>query len=40
MVAFRKDIYGHDDTLEQALSKEPPVWIDLNALRGDVRAAK
>jgi murein L,D-transpeptidase YcbB/YkuD len=39
-VAFRKDIYGHDDTLEQALAKEPPVWIDLNAMRGDVRAAK
>jgi murein L,D-transpeptidase YcbB/YkuD len=40
MVAFRKDIYGHDDQLEQALAKEPPVWLDLNALRGDVRAAK
>ena len=39
-VAFRKDIYGHDDQLEQALAKEPPVWLDLNELRGDVRAAK
>ncbi|HKI04006.1 MAG TPA: L,D-transpeptidase family protein [Thermoanaerobaculia bacterium] len=40
MVAFRKDIYGHDDELERALANEPPVWLDLNALRGDVRAAK
>ena len=40
LVAFRKDIYGHDDELEKALANEPPVWLDLNALRGNVRAAK
>jgi murein L,D-transpeptidase YcbB/YkuD len=39
-VQFRKDIYGHDDQLEQALAQEPPVWIDPQALRGEVRAAK
>jgi murein L,D-transpeptidase YcbB/YkuD len=39
-VQFRKDIYGHDAQLEQALAKEPPVWIDPQALRGEVRAAK
>jgi murein L,D-transpeptidase YcbB/YkuD len=39
-VAFRKDIYGHDDELEQALAKEPPVWLDLDLMRGDQRAAK
>ncbi|HEV2851577.1 MAG TPA: L,D-transpeptidase family protein [Thermoanaerobaculia bacterium] len=39
-VEFRKDIYDHDDQLEQALAKEPPVWIDPQALRGEVRAAK
>jgi murein L,D-transpeptidase YcbB/YkuD len=39
-VQFRKDIYGHDDELEQALAKEPPVWIEPGTLREDVRAAK
>ena len=39
-VQFRKDIYGHDDALEQALAKEPPVWVDPGTLREDVRAAK
>ncbi len=37
---FRKDIYGHDERLEKALAEEPPVWIDPQALRGEVRAAK
>jgi L,D-transpeptidase YcbB len=37
-VQFRKDIYGHDAQLEEALAKEPPVWIDPQALRGEVRA--
>jgi len=37
-VEFRKDIYGHDDQLEQALAKEPPVWIDPSSLRGEVKA--
>ncbi len=39
-VQFRKDIYGHDDALEKALAKEPPVWVDPGTLREDVRAAK
>jgi murein L,D-transpeptidase YcbB/YkuD len=39
-VQFRKDIYGHDDELEKALAKEPPVWVEPGTLRGDVRAAK
>jgi len=38
-VEFRKDIYGHDAQLEQALAAEPPVWLDLNVMRGEVRAA-
>jgi murein L,D-transpeptidase YcbB/YkuD len=37
---FRKDLYGHDTTLVAALEKEPPVWLDLSAIRGDVQAAK
>jgi L,D-transpeptidase YcbB len=37
-VQFRKDIYGHDAQLEEALAKEPPVWIDPQALRGEVKA--
>ncbi len=37
-VQFRKDLYGHDARLEEALAKEPPVWIDLPALRGEVKA--
>lgn len=39
-VEFRKDIYGHDAQLEQALAAEPPVWLDLNLMREEVRAAK
>lgn len=39
-VQFRKDVYGHDTTLVEALNEEPPVWLDLNAVRGSVRAAK
>ncbi|HEX9942641.1 MAG TPA: L,D-transpeptidase family protein [Thermoanaerobaculia bacterium] len=39
-VEFRKDIYDHDTELEQALAQEPPVWLNLPALRGEVRAAK
>ena len=39
-VQFRKDLYGHDARLEEALAKEPPVWIDPQALRGEVRAAQ
>ncbi len=36
---FRKDIYGHDAKLATALKKEPPVPLDLPALRGEMRAA-
>ncbi|HEV2845151.1 MAG TPA: L,D-transpeptidase family protein, partial [Thermoanaerobaculia bacterium] len=39
-VQFRKDIYGHDEQLEKDLAEEPPIWLDLGAVRGDVRAAK
>ncbi|HEX2223573.1 MAG TPA: L,D-transpeptidase family protein [Thermoanaerobaculia bacterium] len=39
-VQFRKDVYGHDTALVKALEEEPPVWLDLNAVRGSVRAAK
>lgn len=39
-VQFRKDIYGHDAALFEALDKEPPVWLDLSAVRGEVQAAK
>jgi L,D-transpeptidase YcbB len=39
-VQFRKDIYGHDATLADALAKEPPVWPDLPAIRGDLKAAR
>lgn len=38
-VQFRKDIYGHDGDLEQALAAEPKVRIDPAALRGEKRAA-
>jgi murein L,D-transpeptidase YcbB/YkuD len=38
-VQFRQDVYGHDARLEQALAAEPPVWLDLGALRGEARAA-
>lgn len=37
-VQFRKDVYGHDAKLAEALAEEPPVWIDPAALRGEVRA--
>ncbi|HEV8581178.1 MAG TPA: L,D-transpeptidase family protein [Thermoanaerobaculia bacterium] len=37
-VEFRKDIYGHDAQLEQALAAEPPVWLDLNLVRKNVQA--
>lgn len=39
-VQFRKDVYGHDAALEEALADEPPVWIEPASLRGEVRAAK
>jgi murein L,D-transpeptidase YcbB/YkuD len=39
-VQFRKDVYGHDTTLVKALDEEPPVRLDLNAVRGSVRAAR
>ncbi len=39
-VELRKDIYGHDAQLGQALAAEPPVWLGLEALRGELRAAK
>lgn len=39
-VHFRQDLYGHDERLEKALAEEPPVWLDLNAGRGEQRAAK
>ncbi|HEX3553735.1 MAG TPA: L,D-transpeptidase family protein [Thermoanaerobaculia bacterium] len=39
-VEFRKDIYGHDAELEQALAQEPPVWVEPGTMRKDVRAAK
>jgi murein L,D-transpeptidase YcbB/YkuD len=37
-VQLRKDVYGHDATLEKALAEEPPVWVDPAAIRGEVRA--
>jgi murein L,D-transpeptidase YcbB/YkuD len=37
-VQFRKDVYGHDAKLAEALAEEPPVWIDPAAIRGEVRA--
>jgi len=39
-VEFRKDVYGHDAELEQALAQEPPVWVEPGTMRGDVRAAR
>ena len=39
-VHFRKDVYGHDETLDEALRAEPPVALDLAAVRGEVRAAR
>jgi murein L,D-transpeptidase YcbB/YkuD len=38
-VQFRKDIYGHDTRLENALAQQTAVPLDLPALRGEVRAA-
>jgi L,D-transpeptidase YcbB len=38
-VEFRRDLYGHDARLEEALAAEPPVWLDLPLLRGNMRAA-
>jgi murein L,D-transpeptidase YcbB/YkuD len=39
-VEFRHDIYGHDAKLAKALSEEPIVELDLDAVRGQQRAAK
>ncbi|HYG61679.1 MAG TPA: L,D-transpeptidase family protein [Thermoanaerobaculia bacterium] len=40
VVHFRDDVYGHDAKLAAALMEEPPVPLDLPAIRGDVRAAR
>ncbi len=37
-VQFRKDVYGHDETLAAALAKEPAVPLNLPALRGEMKA--
>lgn len=37
-VHFRRDIYGHDAKLAKALAEEPIVELDLDAVRGQVRA--
>ncbi len=39
-VEFRKDLYGHDLQLDRGLAAEPPVWLDLEVMRGEVRAAR
>ena len=39
-VQFRRDVYGHDEALDEALRAEPPIAPDLPAVRGEVRAAK
>ncbi|HEX4965278.1 MAG TPA: L,D-transpeptidase family protein [Thermoanaerobaculia bacterium] len=39
-VQLRRDLYGHDATIAQALAHEPPVWIERKALREQVMAAK
>jgi murein L,D-transpeptidase YcbB/YkuD len=39
-VEFRRDVYGHDAKLAKALAEEPIVELDLDAVRGQVRAAK
>jgi murein L,D-transpeptidase YcbB/YkuD len=39
-VELRRDLYGHDAAVEQALAHEPPVWIERRALREEVIAAK
>ena len=38
-VEFRPDVYGADAKLIQALAKEPPVALDFDNLKGQVRAA-
>lgn len=38
-VQFRRDVYGHDAKLAKALAEEPIVELDLDAVRGQVRAA-
>jgi murein L,D-transpeptidase YcbB/YkuD len=38
-VEFRPDVYGADEKLIQALAKEPPVALDFDNLKGQVRAA-
>jgi murein L,D-transpeptidase YcbB/YkuD len=37
-VEFRRDVYGHDAKLAKALAEEPIVELDLDAVRGQVRA--
>src|SRR6185436_15760350 len=39
-VEFRRDVYGHDAKLAKALAEEPIVELDLDAIRGQVRAAR
>lgn len=39
-VELRRDLYGHDATVARALTHEPPVWIERQALREEVVAAK
>jgi murein L,D-transpeptidase YcbB/YkuD len=39
-VEFRRDVYGHDTKLAKALAEEPIVELDLDAVRGQARAAK
>ncbi|MFY9826312.1 MAG: L,D-transpeptidase family protein, partial [Thermoanaerobaculia bacterium] len=38
-VELRRDLYGHDAAVAQALAHEPPVWIERSALREEVIAA-
>ncbi len=39
-VELRRDLYGHDAKVAQALTHEPPVWIERHSLRPEVIAAK
>ena len=39
-VELRRDLYGHDAAIAQALAHEPPVWIEPRTLREEVIAAK
>jgi L,D-transpeptidase YcbB len=39
-VQLRRDVYGHDAKLAAALADEPIVDLDLDAIRGQVRAEK